>query len=141
MKRFILCALLLVFSILPTFAEQYLLQCKMNIEAVNTATGEILTRSPLDRYFIIDTILFNVYDANNLPLDVEGFDDNEIVFRHKAANFSTIVETRVVYNRITKQIKLNEIYANNAYSNRAQFCTRGEGSCSEIEIHRKPVFY
>ena len=141
MKKFVLCALLLVFSNIPTFAEQYLLQCKMNIEAVNTATGEILTRSPLDRYFIIDTILFNVYDANNLPLEVEGFDDNEIVFRHKAANFSTIVETRVVYNRITKQIKLNEIYANNAYSNRAQFCTRGEGYCSEIEIHRKPVFY
>ena len=105
MKKFILCALLLVFSILPTFAEQYLLQCKMNIEAINTATGEVLTRSPLDRYFIIDTILFNVYDANNLPLDVEGFDDNEIVFRHKAADFKTIVETRVVYNRITKRIK------------------------------------
>lgn len=141
MKKFLFLILLLLLSITPVFAEQYLLQCKMNIEAINTATGQVLTRSPLDRYFIIDTILFNVYDANNLPLDVEGFDDNEIVFRHKAADFKTIVETRVVYNRITKQIKLNEIYANNAYSNRAQFCTRGEGTCSEIEIHRKPIFY
>lgn len=141
MKKIVLLILLLICTTYKCSAEQYVLQCKMNIEAVNTATNEVMVQSPLERYFIIDTVLANVYDANNLPLDVEGFDDNEIIFRHKAANFSTIVETRVVYNRITKQIKLNEIYANNAYTNRAQFVTRGEGSCTEIEIKRKPVFY
>ena len=140
MKKLFLIVLSSIILSTNCFAEQYVLQCKMNIEAINTATGEVMYRSPLERYFIIDTILANVYDANNLPLHVEGFDDNEIVFRHKAFDFHTIVETKVTYNRITKEISLNEIYANSAFSNRAQFCTRGSGTCKEIEIQRKPIF-
>lgn len=140
MKKLLIAVLLNIFCSSVCCAEQYVLQCKMNIEAVNTATGEVMYRSPLNRYFMIDTILANVYDANNLPLHVEGFDDNEIVFRHKAYDFHTIVETKVTYNRVTKEILLNEIYANSAFSNRAQFCTRGSGRCTEIEIQRKPIF-
>ena len=99
-----------------------------------------MNRSTLERFFIIDTVLAEVYDANNLPLEVETFTEEEIVFHHKAASFNTIVETQVTYNQVTKKIKLNEIYANNAYTNRAQFVTRGEGTCTVTQIERKPIF-
>ena len=140
MKKFILLFGILFIAVSQVFAEQYLLQCDMNIEAVNTATNEVMNRSTLERFFIIDTLLAEVYDANNLPLEVESFTDEEIVFHHKAASFNTIVETQVTYNQVTKKIKLNEIYGNNAYSNRAQFVTRGEGTCTVKEIERKPIF-
>lgn len=140
MKKFILLFGILFIAASQVFAEQYLLQCNMNIEAVNTATNEVMNSSTLERFFIIDTLLAEVYDANNLPLEVESFTDEEIVFHHKAASFNTIVETQVTYNQVTKKIKLNEIYGNNAYSNRAQFVTRGEGTCTVKEIERKPIF-
>ena len=140
MKKFILFSLIFLLTLSQSFAEQYLLQCNLNIEAVNTATEEIMNRSTLERFFIIDTVLAEVYDANNLPLDVEKFTEEEIVFHHKAASFNTIVETQVTYNQVTKKIKLNEIYGNNAYSNRAQFVTRGEGTCTVTQIERKPIF-
>ena len=78
---------------------------------------------------------------NNVErLNDYNFSEENIIFRHRASNFNTIVETKVIYNRLTKKITLNEIYANNAYSNRAQFVTKGEGTCSETPIERKPVF-
>ncbi len=140
MKKIIILLGLLILSTSQVFAEQYLLQCNLNIEAVNTATNEVMNRSTLERFFIIDTVLAEVYDANNLPLEVESFTDEDIVFHHKAASFNTIVDTQVTYNQVTKKIKLSEIYANTAYSNRAQFTTRGEGTCTVKEIERKPIF-
>lgn len=141
MKKTLICFILLTISALQSVAEQYLLQCPMTMTAINTANGSILTKTQMQRFFIIDTTLEAVYDSDNLPLDVEGFSDENIVFRHKAANFHTIVETKITYNRVTKKITLTEIYANNAYSNRAQFATKGEGTCTEKEIERKPIFY
>ena len=82
-----------------------------------------------------------VYDANNLPLDVNEFNDSEIVFTKKAASFADVVDTRITYNRGTHHIKLNEIYAYaSQFDQRAQFVTKGEGTCSEIKINRKPLF-
>jgi len=95
----------------------------------------------IDRYFIIDTILAGVYDANNLPLDVNEFSDSQIVFTKKAASFADVVDTRITYNRSTHHISLNEIYAYaSQFDRRAQFVTKGEGTCTETKINRKPLF-
>jgi len=140
MKKFLITLVLYSILVSQTTAEQYLLQCPMTMQAINTATGSVITKTSMHRYFIIDTILEEVYDSDNLPLNVEGFSEENIIFRHRASNFNTIVETKVIYNRLTKKITLNEIYANNAYNNRAQFVTKGEGVCTETQIERKPVF-
>ena len=104
-------------------------------------TNKVLRTYMIDRYFIIDTVLAGVYDAKNLPLDVNEFNDSEIVFTKKAASFADVVDTRITYNRGTHHIKLNEIYAYaSQFDQRAQFVTKGEGTCSEIKINRKPLF-
>ena len=141
MKRFFTILTIMFFTTAQCFAEQYLLHCPMSIQTINTATGEIMTKSTIQRYFIIDTILGYVFDSDNVPLTVDGFTDDEISFRHKAQNFNTVVETKIVYNRLTKQMKLVEIYGNNAYSMRAQFATKGEAICTEKQIERQPIFY
>ena len=52
-----------------------------------------------------------------------------------------MIDTRITYNRGTHHIKLNEIYAYaSQFDQRAQFVTKGEGTCSEIKINRKPLF-
>ena len=95
----------------------------------------------IDRYFIVDTILQGVYDANNLPLNVHEFTDSTLVFSKRAVSFSDIVDTRITYNRASHKMTLNEIYAYaSKYDKRAQFVTKGEGSCTEIKIKRKPLF-
>lgn len=118
-------------------SEQYLLDCKIDVEATNTSTGEVMKKFPIQRYFVIDTVLAQVYDANNLPLDVEDFDEDMIVFHKKAANMNNIVDTQFHYSRGTNKITLSEIYANNVNDTLPRFNTRGAGSCSEKEIERK----
>ena len=64
-----LCAVF-VSSFTQVFAEQYVLSCKIKISAVHMLTNKVLRTYVIDRYFIIDTVLAGVYDANNRPLDV-----------------------------------------------------------------------
>lgn len=132
---------LIVQAILPAKAEQYVLACKLKISAVHMVTNKVLRSYVIDRYFIIDTVLAGVYDANNLPLDVNEFNNTEIIFTKRAASFADIVDTRLTYNRASKKITLHEIYAYaSKFDQRAQFYTKGEGSCQEIKINRKPLF-
>lgn len=142
MKRFIVFTLLIISFFNVAFAEeeQYLLQCKINTQAINTSNDTVISTSVIERFFIIDTLLANVYDANNLPLEVEDFTDENITFHLTAASFNTVVNTQIVYNQVTKKIKLTEMYANNAYSSKAQFITKGEGDCTTTPIERKPIF-
>ena len=138
---FALVATLIINIFTKANAEQYVLACKIKISAVHMLTNKVLRTYMIDRYFIIDTVLAGVYDANNLPLDVNEFNDSEIVFTKKAASFADVVDTRITYNRGTHPIKLNEIYAYaSQFDQRAQFVTKGEGTCSEIKINRKPLF-
>ena len=95
----------------------------------------------IDRYFIIDTLLEGVYDANNLPLDVQSFTKSQITFSKRAQSFADVVDTQLVYNRYTHEITLNEIYAySSQFDQRARFVTKGKGSCREIKINRTPLF-
>ena len=139
---FIIITLAFVQQILtPVKAEQYVLACKIKISAVHMVSNKILRSYVIDRYFIIDTVLAGVYDANNLPLDVNEFNNAEIIFTKRAASFADIVDTRLTYNRASKKITLHEIYAYaSKFDQRAQFYTKGEGTCQEIKIDRKPLF-
>lgn len=142
MKRVLTTVLIMLLSLSQSvFAEQYVLACKIKISAVHMLTNEVLRTYMIDRYFIIDTVLAGVYDANNLPLDVNEFSDSQIVFTKRAASFADVVDTRITYNRGTHQITLNEIYAYaSQFDQRAKFVTKGEGTCTEIKIDRKPLF-
>ncbi|MBR3889775.1 hypothetical protein IKJ53_04605 [bacterium] len=142
MKRILL---LLSFIVLSAFssvnADQYVLACKINIRAVKQHTNEILRSYVIDRYFIVDTLIEGVFDANNLPLIVHEFTNSQIIFSKRAQSFADIVDTRLVYNRFTRQISLNEIYAySSKFDQRAKFVTKGEGTCKEIKINRIPLF-
>lgn len=142
MKRILL---LLFFIVLSAFssvnADQYVLACKINIRAVKQHTNEILRSYVIDRYFIVDTLIEGVFDANNLPLIVHEFTNSQIIFSKRAQSFADIVDTRLVYNRFTRQISLNEIYAySSKFDQRAKFVTKGEGTCKEIKINRIPLF-
>ena len=104
-------------------------------------TNKVMKSYFIDRYFIVDTVLHGIYDANNLPLEVHEFSDSTLVFSKRAISFSDIVDTRLSYNRSTHKINLNEIYAYaSKYDRRAQFVTKGEGTCKEVKINRKPLF-
>lgn len=143
MKKPVILVLLLFFLIAGTVAkaEQYVLCCKIKISAVHMLTNKVMKSYFVDRYFIVDTVLHGVYDANNLPLDVHEFSDSTLIFSKRAVSFSDIVDTRLVYNRASHKITLNEIYAYaSKYDRRAQFVTRGEGTCTEVKINRKPLF-
>lgn len=122
-------------------AEQYVLACKIKITAVRLFSDEVLRSYMIDRYFIIDTLLEGVYDANNLPLDVQSFTKSQITFSKRAQSFADVVDTQLVYNRYTHEITLNEIYAySSKFDQRARFVTKGKGTCREIKINRKPLF-
>ena len=144
MRKPILLISVLIFlfcSNLYANAEQYVLICKLKIEAVNMLTNKVMRSYFIDRYFIVDTVLEGVYDANNLPLDVNEFTDSQITFTKRAVSFSDIVDTRITYNRGTHKMTLNEIYAYaSKYDRRARFFTKGEGNCREVKINRKPLF-
>ncbi len=128
-------------SILSAHAEQYVLACKIKISAVHMVTNKVMRSYMIDRYFIIDTVLAGVYDANNLPLDVNEFTDSSITFTKRAASFADVVDTRMTYDRGSHRITLNEIYAYaSQFDRRAQFVTKGEGTCKEIKINRAPLF-
>jgi hypothetical protein len=128
-------------SSLTANAEQYVLSCKIKISAVHMLTNEVLKTYMIDRYFIVDTVLNGVYDANNLPLDVNEFTDSTIVFTKRAASFADVVDTRITYDRGSHKISLNEIYAYaSQFDRRAQFVTKGEGTCTETKINRVPLF-
>jgi len=122
-------------------AEQFVLICKLKISSVNTYTNKIMRNYFIDRYFIVDTLMEGVYDANNLPLLVNEFTKSRITFSKRAASFSDIVDTRLTYDRTSHKMTLNEIYAySSKYDQRAQFVTKGEGTCREVKINRKPLF-
>lgn len=122
-------------------AEQYVLVCKIKITATRMFSDEVLRSYVIDRYFIIDTLLEGVYDANNLPLDVQSFTKSQITFSKRAQSFADIVDTQLVYNRYTHEITLNEIYAySSKFDQRARFVTKGQGSCREVKINRTPLF-
>jgi hypothetical protein len=122
-------------------AEQYVLACKLKVSAVHMLTNKALKTYFVDRYFIFDTVLEGVYDANNLPLDVNEFNDKRLVFSKRAYSFADVVDTRITYDRLTHKMTLNEIYAYaSKFDRRAQFVTKGEGTCQEIKINRKPLF-
>ena len=123
-------------------AEQYVLVCKLKVSAVNVLTDKVLRSYVIDRYFIYDTVMQGVYDANNLPLNVHEFTDKRLVFSKRAFSFADIVDTRITYDRTTHQMTLNEIYGYaSKYDQRAKFVTKGEGTCREIKINRKPTIY
>ena len=140
-KIFALCLLILIFATYNIAkAEQFVLCCKIKISAVHMMTNKVMKSYFIDRYFIVDTVLHGVYDANNLPLEVHEFSDSTLVFSKRAISFSDIVDTRLSYNRSTHKINLNEIYAYaSKYDRRAQFVTKGEGTCKEVKINRKPL--
>ena len=137
-----LSVLIFLFSMnISVCAEQYVLICKLKINAVNMLTNKIMRSYFIDRYFIVDTLLQGVYDANNLPLDVNEFTDSQLTFSKRAVSFSDIVDTRITYERGSHKMTLNEIYAySSKYDQRARFVTKGEGSCREVKINRKPLF-
>lgn len=136
---FVICLLFLSTAIVR--AEQFVMVCKLNVSAVNYLTNETIRTYVIDRYFIVDTVLQGVYDANNLPLDVNEFTERRLTFSKKAVSYTDIVDTRITYDRTTRKITLNEIYAYaSKYDQRAKFVTKGEGSCTEIKINRKPLF-
>lgn len=143
MKRILSLVFILSFILINnvSFAEQFVLSCKLKISAVNSQTDKVMRTYFIDRYFIVDTLMQGVYDANNYPLDVHEFTDSTLVFSKRAVSFTDIVDTRLTYNRNTHQIKLNEIYGYaSKYDQRAQFVTKGEGTCTETKINRKPLF-
>ena len=122
-------------------AEQFVLSCKLQISAAHMLTNKVMKTCFIDRYFIVDTVLQGVYDANNLPLNVHEFSDSTLVFSKRAVSFADIVDTRITYDRHSHKMTLNEIYAYaSKFDQRAKFVTKGEGSCSEIKINRKPLF-
>ena len=143
MKKFIISTILLSLILVTSVvrAEQFVLSCKLKVSAVNTRTNQVMRSYFIDRYFIVDTVLEKVFDANNLPLDMHEFTDSRIVFSKRAISFADIVDTRITYNRSSHQMSLNEIYAYaSKFDQRAQFVTKGEGNCTEIKINRKPLF-
>lgn len=122
-------------------AEQFVLSCKLKISAINMVTNQTIRTFFIDRYFIVDTVLNGVYDANNLPLDVNEFTDTKLIFSKKEFSFADGIDTRITYDRTTHHMSLNEIYAYaSKFDQRAQFITKGEGTCTEIKINRKPLF-
>jgi hypothetical protein len=124
-----------------TYAEQYVLSCKIKISALQMYTDKVLRSYIIDRYFIVDTVLEGVYDANNLPLDVQEFSSSQIAFSKRAQSFADAVDTKLVYNRHTHEITLNEIYAySSKFDQRARFVTKGIGTCKETKINRTPLF-
>ncbi len=143
MKKLIIFFVLIVFFVTSTnvMAEQFVLACKINIQAVHMLTNKVMRSYVIDRYFIYDTVLQGVYDANNLPLNVHEFSESKLVFSKRAVSFADIVDTKLTYDRKTHKITLNEIYAYaSKFDQRAQFVTKGEGTCQEIKINRKPLF-
>lgn len=140
-KLLVIFAILISFFTSSAYAEQFVLVCKIKISSINMQTNKIMNSFMLDRYFIVDTVLQGVYDANNNPLIVNEFNDSTLTFTKKEMSFADVVDTRLTYNRGTHQITLNEIYAySSKFDQRAQFITKGEGTCSEIKINRKPLF-
>lgn len=136
---FLMFVLLSLFSVAR--AEQYVLVCKIKISAVRLFSDEVLKTYMINRYFIVDTVLEGVYDANNLPLEVQSFTKSQITFSKRAQSFADIVDTQLVYNRYTHEITLNEIYAySSRFDQRARFVTKGKGSCREVKINRTPLF-
>lgn len=132
---------LIVFIPSTTKADQYMLSCKIKVAAVTMDTNEIMREYVIDRYFIVDTVLEGVFDANNEPLQVNSFTQSEITFSKRASSFADIVDTRMTYNRSSHKITLNEIYAYaSKFDQRARFITKGEGNCIETKIDRKPLF-
>lgn len=143
MKKIISLIFCLIFVSLVSSvkAEQYVLVCKIKITAVRMFSDEVLRSYMINRYFIVDTVLEGVYDANNLPLDVQSFTKSQITFSKRAQSFADIVDTQLVYNRYTHEITLNEIYAySSQFDQRARFVTKGKGSCREVKINRTPLF-
>ena len=143
MKKVI--SLVICFIFLSLFssvkAEQYVLVCKIKITAVRMFSDEVLRSYMINRYFIVDTVLEGVYDANNLPLDVQSFTKSQITFSKRAQSFADIVDTQLVYNRYSHEITLNEIYAySSQFDQRARFVTKGKGTCREVKINRTPLF-
>lgn len=143
MKR--ICVFFFLFIVLffksAAYSEQFVLSCKLKISAVNVLTNEILRTYFIDRYFIVDTLLERVFDANNLPLEMHEFNESTIIFSKRAFSFADVVDTRITYHRNTHQMSLNEIYAySSKFDQRAKFVTKGEGSCTETKINRKPLF-
>lgn len=140
-KLLILTVLMFFITSTNTMAEQFVLACKINIQAVHMLTNKVMRSYVIDRYFIYDTVLQGVYDANNLPLNVHEFSESKLVFSKRAVSFADIVDTKLTYDRKTHKITLNEIYAYaSKFDQRAQFVTKGEGTCQEIKINRKPLF-
>ena len=143
MKKVISLVICLIFLSLfsSVKAEQYVLVCKIKITAVRMFSDEVLRSYMINRYFIVDTVLEGVYDANNLPLDVQSFTKSQITFSKRAQSFADIVDTQLVYNRYTHEITLNEIYAySSQFDQRARFVTKGKGTCREVKINRTPLF-
>lgn len=141
MKKVFVFLFLFILLPLSVNAEQFVLACKLNISAVHMQTNQVLRTYVIDRYFIVDTVLEGVYDANNLPLNVHEFTSSTLVFSKRAISFADIVDTRLTYDRNSHKITLNEIYAYaSKFDKRAQFVTKGEGTCQEIKINRKPLF-
>lgn len=141
MKKFLIICLMVVLGSLSANAEQFVLSCKLKISAINMITNQTIRTFFIDRYFIVDTVLNGVYDANNLPLDVNEFTDSRLIFSKKEFSFADGIDTRITYDRTTHHMSLNEIYAYaSKFDQRAQFVTKGEGTCTEIKINRKPLF-
>ena len=141
MKKLFITLLIFLSYTLSVNAEQFVLSCKLKISAINMLTNQTIRTFFIDRYFIVDTVLNGVYDANNLPLDVNEFTDSRLVFSKKEFSFADGIDTRITYDRTTHQMTLNEIYAYaSKFDQRAQFITKGEGTCTEIKINRKPLF-
>ena len=143
MKKFVIVVfcLMLLTALNSAKAEQYVLACKIKITAVRMFSDEVLRSYVIDRYFIIDTLLEGVYDANNLPLEVQHFSKSQITFSKRAQSFSDVVDTQLTYNRYTHEISLNDIYAySSQFDQRARFVTTGKGTCREIKINRTPLF-
>lgn len=144
MKKIFIIFFIVFFCLFTTArvkAEQYMLSCKIKVAAVTMDTNEIMKEYVIDRYFIIDTVLEGVYDGNNEPLYVNNFTQSEITFSKKASSFADVVDTKITYNRTTKKITLNEIYAYaSKFDQRARFVTKGDGTCTETQIDRKPLF-
>ena len=142
MKKFILFLTIILFFCTNVSAEQFVLICKLKVSAVNELTNAVLRTYFIDRYFIYDTVMQGVYDANNLPLNVHEFNDSKLVFSKRAFSFADVVDTRFTYDRNNHSISLNEIYGYaSKYDKRARFVTKGEGSCREVKINRVPTIY
>ena len=82
-KLLVIFAILISFFTSSAYAEQFVLVCKIKISSINMQTNKIMNSFMLDRYFIVDTVLQGVYDANNNPLIVNEFNDSTLTFTKK----------------------------------------------------------